>query len=90
LKSLYVAGLLIYTYATDKTARGGHWRWDVARIQERGSTDNVVELLAGKIRTLPAMTQRLVRLAACIGNQFDLGTLAVVSEQALGVVPGDL
>jgi PAS domain S-box-containing protein len=90
LKSLYVAGLLTYAYPTGEAASAGRWQWDVARIQEHGITDNVVELLAGKVRTLPEATQRLVRLAACIGNQFDLATLAVVSEEAPGRVAGDL
>ncbi len=65
--------------------RDGHWRWDVARIQERGIADNVVELLDGKVQTLPMATQRILRLAACIGNQFDLATLALASEQAPGL-----
>jgi PAS domain S-box-containing protein len=90
LKSLYVAGLLMYTYPTDEATHAGHWQWDLAQIQERGITDNVIELLTGKVRTLSPSTQHLLQLAACIGNQFDLATLAVVSEQRLPVVAADL
>src|SRR5206468_2833154 len=90
LKSLYVTGLLTYVYPTAGDARDGRWQWDMIQIQERGITDNVVELLAGKVQTLPAETQHALRLASCIGNQFDLATLAVVSEQSPGAVAADL
>jgi PAS domain S-box-containing protein len=83
LKSLYVGGLLTYGYS-------GGWGWDVARIQERGITDNVVELLADKVQTLPEPAQRVLRLAACIGNEFDLATLVVVSEQPPAAVVAEL
>ena len=55
------------------------WVWDVARIEQEQIADNVVELVAGRIGRLAPVAQRLVRLAACIGNHFDLKTLAVVS-----------
>jgi predicted ATPase/class 3 adenylate cyclase len=55
------------------------WRADPAEIRKRGMTDNVVELMAGKILTLPADSQEVLRLASCLGNTFDLRTLALVS-----------
>ncbi len=59
----------------------GRWRWDTAEIRARAMTDNVVTLMASKIQRLPADTQRVLKLAACIGNRFDLRTLAVVNER---------
>ena len=58
----------------------GRWTWDVAKALAAGITDNVVDLMMRKIRTLPDDTQRALRLAACIGARFDLHTLAVISE----------
>ncbi|RKZ83317.1 MAG: hypothetical protein DRR19_19320, partial [Candidatus Parabeggiatoa sp. nov. 1] len=75
LKSLYVEGLLRFDFE-----KAG-WQWDLQQIQARGFTDNVVELMADKIKQLPPNTQQVLKLAACIGNQFDLATLAVVAEQ---------
>jgi transcriptional regulator with GAF, ATPase, and Fis domain len=43
-------------------------------------TDNVVDLMASRIRRLAEPSQRALRLAASIGNAFDLGTLATASE----------
>ncbi len=54
----------------------GRWLWDLPAIRERGMTDNVVELMAGRVGDLPTATQEALRVAAVIGNTFDLGTLA--------------
>ena len=55
------------------------WCWDVAKIGEEQITDNVVDLVADRIASLDPRAQRLVQLAACIGNRFDLETLSIVS-----------
>jgi serine/threonine protein kinase len=81
LKSLYAEKLLKFGATSPKLggAKGG-WQWDLEQIQAKGITDNVVELMAGKIQKLSPATQQLLKLAACIGNQFDVKTLAIVSE----------
>ncbi len=38
--------------------------------------------MALQLQKLPETTQNVLKLAACIGNQFDLETLAIVSEQS--------
>jgi predicted ATPase len=38
------------------------WTWDVARIQAKRYTDNVVELMAGKLNRLPSSTQEALHL----------------------------
>lgn len=53
--------------------------WDLERIEERGFTENVVELMSGRVRNLDAGTVEILTLAACIGNTFDLETLAVIA-----------
>ncbi len=74
LKSLYTEKFLKF----DRNARA--WSWDLAQIQTRNITDNVVELMTGKIQTLSQSAQNKIRLAACIGNQFDLATLSIINE----------
>jgi predicted ATPase/signal transduction histidine kinase/CheY-like chemotaxis protein/tRNA A-37 threonylcarbamoyl transferase component Bud32 len=76
LKSLYHDRLLSFD------ARLGRWQWSLARIQALPVTDNVVEFMAAKIRKLAPHTQRMVTLAACIGNEFDLKTLALIGERS--------
>ncbi|PSB25404.1 AAA family ATPase [Stenomitos frigidus] len=66
------------------------WQWNMAQIQAQNITANVVELLLTKLKKLPAVTQQILRLAACIGAEFDLETLAIVCEQAPKAIFGAL
>jgi predicted ATPase/class 3 adenylate cyclase/GAF domain-containing protein/tRNA A-37 threonylcarbamoyl transferase component Bud32 len=65
-------------------AEAARWIWNIARIEQEQISDNVVELVSGRIGRLSPAAQRLMQLASCIGNHFDLHTLAVVSGGAPG------
>jgi predicted ATPase/class 3 adenylate cyclase len=58
----------------------GHWQCDIAQARLTHA-DDVVEFMAAQLQKLPQETQDVLKLAACIGAQFDLDTLAVVSEE---------
>lgn len=60
----------------------GYWECDIAQVSAVAHTDNVVEFMARQLQKLPAETQQVVKLAACIGNQLDLETLAIVCERS--------
>ncbi|MEG4228378.1 AAA family ATPase [Microcoleus sp. N9_B2] len=62
--------------------KAGHWQCDISKVREAALTDNVVEFMAQQLQKLPRETQDVLKLAACIGNQFDLATLAIVSESS--------
>jgi PAS domain S-box-containing protein len=59
-----------------------YWECDIAQVNALALTDDVVEFMALQLQKLSAKTQQMLKLAACIGNQFDLATLAIVSEQS--------
>jgi predicted ATPase/signal transduction histidine kinase len=54
------------------------WRWDMSRLRARSYTDNVVELMAGKLKRLAAPTQEALQQLACLGNVADTATLTLV------------
>ncbi|MDZ7951121.1 AAA family ATPase [Nostoc sp. DedQUE09] len=66
------------------------WQWNIVQIQAQDITDNVVELLLSKLKKLPTKTQQILQLAACIGAEFNLDTLAIVCEQSPKAVFLDL
>jgi predicted ATPase/GAF domain-containing protein len=76
LKALHEDGLITF----NRDCR--YWECDIAQVKVRSLTDDVVEFMALQLQKLPDETQQVLKLAACIGNQFDLNTLAIVSEQA--------
>ncbi|MGD1702954.1 trifunctional serine/threonine-protein kinase/ATP-binding protein/sensor histidine kinase [Dapis sp. BLCC M229] len=58
----------------------GYWQCDLTEVRQLALTDNVVEFMVGRLEKLPEATQEVFKLAACIGNRFDLETLAVVCK----------
>ncbi|RCJ23467.1 serine/threonine protein kinase [Nostoc sp. ATCC 43529] len=59
-----------------------YWQCDLASVRQLALTDGVVEFMALQLQKLPVETQEILKLAACIGNQFDLNTLAMVFEKS--------
>jgi predicted ATPase/signal transduction histidine kinase len=60
----------------------GYWECDILKIQSLAITDDVVEFIAIQIQKLPMATQYVLKLAACVGDRFDLEVLSIVSEQS--------
>jgi predicted ATPase/class 3 adenylate cyclase/GAF domain-containing protein/tRNA A-37 threonylcarbamoyl transferase component Bud32 len=60
----------------------GHWTWDLDRIMRSDITDNVVTLMSERMLKLPAPTQEVLHVAACIGASFDLKTLTQSLNQS--------
>jgi len=75
LKFFYENKLLKFDY------KMRFWQWELEQIQATQITDNVVNLMVDKIQKLSESTQYLLKLAACIGNQFDSNTLSSVSQK---------
>jgi len=77
LKMLYEAKLLKFDF--DFLV----WHWDIDKIENIDITDNVIELMIEKLKKLPDATVEVLKLAACLGNQFDLKTLALVQDRLI-------
>lgn len=76
LKSLDRDNLLTFDFPTK------NWQWDIEQIEQMGITDNVVDLMLGKLQQLAEDTQHVLKLAACIGNRFNLSVLSIVNEKS--------
>ncbi|EFG87052.1 diguanylate cyclase (GGDEF) domain protein [Clostridium carboxidivorans P7] len=66
------------------------WQWDIESIKNSQITDNVVELIADRISKFPKNTIETLKLAACIGSQFDLDTLSIICKKDLKDVYFDI
>ncbi|MCU1336084.1 MAG: multi-sensor signal transduction multi-kinase [Bryobacterales bacterium] len=54
------------------------WIWDLARIRAKGYTDNVVDLMVGKLKRLSGATQTALQQLACLGNVVEIARLGLV------------
>ena len=77
LKALYKEELITFNYEVC------YWECDIAQVKLLSVTDDVVEFMATRLQKLLPETQEVMKLAACIGNKFDLETLAIVSEKSV-------
>jgi predicted ATPase len=75
LKALYADGEITFN-------QNGYWECDFVRVQSLSITDDVVKFMTAQLQKLPIKTQQVIKLAACIGDRFDLDTLKTVSEQS--------
>ncbi|MBA3662409.1 MAG: AAA family ATPase [Gammaproteobacteria bacterium] len=77
LKVLYQEELLVFSHELNT------WQWDIKKIESLAVTDNVIDLTIARLQKLPIVAQENLKLASCIGSQFDLQTLSIVSQQSL-------
>src|SRR3984957_10566899 len=68
----------------------GRWSWDLDRIHAKGYTDNVVDLMVGKLNRLPIGTQKALQQLACLGNSADFAMLRMVYQDASQEMHGQL
>ena len=84
LKSLHEDGWIEFNFESDR------WECDLAAVVALSLTDDVVEFMASRLEKLPVSTQEVLKLAACIGNQFDLESLAIVYRKSPEETAADL
>jgi PAS domain S-box-containing protein len=66
------------------------WRWNMDRIRAKSYTDNVVDLMAGKLRRFSSTTQEALKQLACLGNVAPIATLALVHGETEEAIHGAL
>jgi PAS domain S-box-containing protein len=84
VSSLAEEGLLNFDHAN------GRWSWDLDRIHAKGYTDNVADLMVGKLNRLPVGTQSALQQLACMGNSAEFDLLATVYQDSKQDIHGDL
>ena len=66
------------------------WRWELDRLHAKGYTDNVVDLMVGKLTRLPVETQAALQQLACLGNAAEITMLSIVFGKSNADVRSDL
>ena len=70
---------------------GGSWQWKIKEIQNLNLGNDVQHLFLKKLQNIPKETLEILKLASCIGNSFNLQTLAealgMTAEEVLNLIP---
>jgi predicted ATPase/class 3 adenylate cyclase len=64
--------------------------WKLEEIRALKITINVVDLMLAKIQSLPPSTQSLLKYASCMGSNFTVEILKVVSGKSVDTISSDL
>jgi predicted ATPase len=65
---------------------GSAWQWNMDRIRAKSFTDNVVDLMAGKLKRFSPTTQEALKQLACLGNVTEIATLTMIHGKTEEVV----
>jgi predicted ATPase/signal transduction histidine kinase len=74
VSSLAEEGLLNFDYGNAR------WSWDLNQIHAKGYTDNVVDLMIGRLNRLPIETQNALQQLACLGESAGFSLLMMVYQ----------
>src|SRR6267142_3061211 len=66
------------------------WRWELDRLHAKGYTENVVDLMVGRLTRLPVQTQAALQQLACLGNVAEITMLSTVLGKSNDEVRSDL
>ena len=84
ISALAEEGLLAFDHGDAR------WSWDLNRIHAKAYTDNVVDLMVGKLNRLPAETRNALQQLACLGIAAEFATLRMVYEDSNEEMHGPL
>ncbi|HEV2986181.1 MAG TPA: AAA family ATPase, partial [Vicinamibacterales bacterium] len=76
MSSLAEEALLVFDHGA------GRWEWDLGRIEAKGHTDNVVDLMVARLTRLPEETRQALQPLACLGSHADARILSTVLAMA--------
>jgi PAS domain S-box-containing protein len=83
MTALAEEGLLAFDH------HAARWSWDLDRIHAKGYTDNVVDLMVGKLTRLPGETQAALQQLACLGVA-ETTILSIVHRTSAEEIHSDL
>ena len=76
LSALVDEGLLAFDHSETR------WTWDLSRIRAKNYTDNVVDLVVGKLSRMPMETQEALKQLSCLGSSADFTLLKMIYQES--------
>lgn len=84
LQSLYTEELIWFnppqSSLKNRNLFGG-WQCNLTQIKTRSINSNILDLILHQLQQLPPDTQEILKIAACLGNQFNAVDLATATQK---------
>ncbi len=93
LKTLYEEKVLHITRSarpSEKDIQIWEWKWNLKDIARVGMKTNPIHYLSEEITGFSRATQEILKICACIGNRFDLETLAYFLNKPVSEILSEL
>jgi signal transduction histidine kinase len=68
------------------TVTAAGWSWDEPALRAHLSRSDIAELLAARVRAMPAPTRKVVEAMACLGGRIELNVLRTAVAEPPGLV----
>ncbi|KAF3363044.1 putative ATPase [Chlamydiales bacterium STE3] len=80
----FINQLLTFLYEEHYlTVVDNKWTWDTEKIASLNVSDNVVDLLILKLQKCSLETQKILKIASCVGTHFDVRLIARIADKPL-------
>ncbi len=76
LKSLHENKLIFFDL------KNGYWQCNIKEAEILYRSNDVIQLLVTRLEKLPITSLKILKIAACIGNEFDLELLSIITDQS--------
>jgi len=84
LENLYERGLVYLDH------KAHNWSWQLDKVKESSFTDNVLDLIQKKLRKLNENEQSILKVASCLGQNFESAEIVQITQLDDSVVEKSL
>ena len=68
----------------------GKWRVQFEKVKKTLEKETIVDLMVQRVQQLPSNSQTILKLASCIGNEFNLAVLSIICEEEYDLIGRNL
>ncbi|PRR81861.1 ATP-binding protein [Clostridium vincentii] len=71
---------VLYLHSGKNESFGYNWKWNIENIRSQCVTENVIDIVLENLKLIPEEDMNIIKIAACIGNYFDMDILTSVCD----------
>lgn len=77
---------MLYLHSEKNEVFDYHWNWNIEDIGNQCPTENVIDIILENLKLMTNEELNVIKIAACIGNSFDVKILTSVCDKDINSV----